>query len=33
MSGGQEAYLGMVVAAFSAFALTLFVTYIRVNMK
>jgi hypothetical protein len=33
MSGGQMAYLGLVIAAFSGFAVVLFVTYIRVNMK
>ena len=33
MSGGQLAYLAMVVAAFTIFAVVLFVTYIRVNMK
>ena len=33
MSGGQAAYLGLVVASFTVFAVVLFVTYIRVNMK
>lgn len=33
MSDGQTAYLGMVVVAFAAFALALFVTHIRVNLK
>ena len=33
MSGGQMAYLGLVIAAFTAFAVVLFVTYVRVNMK
>ena len=33
MSDGQIAYLGMVVVAFSAFAVALFVTHIRVNLK
>lgn len=33
MSGGQTAYLALVIAAFSVFAVVLFVTYIRVNMK
>ncbi|MET3668106.1 hypothetical protein [Caulobacter sp. 1776] len=33
MSGGQMAYLGLVVTAFTAFAVVLFVTYVRVNMK
>ncbi len=33
MSGGQMAYLGLVIAAFTVFAVVLFVTYIRVNMK
>jgi len=33
MSGGQMAYLGLVVAAFTVFAVVLFVTYVRVNMK
>jgi hypothetical protein len=33
MSGGQMAYLGLVIAAFTTFAVVLFVTYIRVNMK
>ena len=33
MSGGQMAYLGLVVAAFTVFAVVLFATYVRVNMK
>ena len=33
MSDGQVAYLGLVIASFTAFAVVLFVTYIRVNMK
>ena len=33
MTGGQMAYLGLVIAAFTAFSVALFVTYIRVNMK
>ncbi len=33
MSGGQMAYLGLVIAAFTVFAVVLFTTYIRVNMK
>lgn len=33
MSGGQTAYLGLVVVSFTVFAVVLFVTYIRVNMK
>lgn len=33
MSDGQTAYLGMVVVAFAAFALALFATHIRVNLK
>lgn len=33
MSDGQTAYLGMVIAAFSVFAVVLFVTHIRVNLK
>jgi hypothetical protein len=31
MSGGQMAYLGLVIAAFSAFAVVLFGTYVWVN--
>lgn len=33
MSGGQMAYLGLEIAAFTAFAVVLFVTYLRVNWK
>ncbi|WP_184722637.1 hypothetical protein [Caulobacter sp.] len=33
MTGGQTAYLGLVIAAFAAFAVVLFVTHIRVNLK
>ncbi|WP_172270728.1 hypothetical protein [Caulobacter sp. RHG1] len=33
MTGGQTAYLGLVIAAFSAFIVVLFVTHIRVNLK
>jgi hypothetical protein len=33
MTDGQTAYLGMVIVAFAAFALVLFATHIRVNMK
>ena len=33
MSGGQAAYLGLVVSSFTVFAVVLFATYIRVNMK
>lgn len=33
MSGGQMAYLGLVIAAFTVFIVVLFTTYIRVNMK
>nr|WP_235519283.1 MULTISPECIES: hypothetical protein [unclassified Caulobacter] len=33
MSGGQMAYLGLVIAAFTVFAVVLFVTYLRVNWK
>lgn len=33
MSDGQTAYLGMVAVAFAAFALALFTTHIRVNLK
>ncbi|MFY8209125.1 MAG: hypothetical protein ACOVOE_07310 [Caulobacter sp.] len=33
MSGGQTAYLALVIGAFAAFAVALFTTHIRVNMK
>ncbi len=33
MSDGQTAYLGMVIAAFAAFAIVLFATHIRANLK
>jgi hypothetical protein len=33
MTGGQMAYLGLVISAFTAFAVVLFSTYIYVNMK
>lgn len=33
MSGGQIAYLGLVIGAFAVFIVTLFVTHVRVNMK
>lgn len=33
MSGGQMAYLGLVITAFTVFAVVLLGTYIRVNMK
>ena len=33
MTGGQTAYLGLVIAAFAAFAVVLFVTHVRVNLK
>lgn len=33
MTGGQTAYLGLVIAAFASFAVVLFVTHIRVNLK
>ncbi|MDR7232233.1 hypothetical protein J2X45_003339 [Caulobacter sp. BE264] len=33
MSGGQLAYLGLVIGAFATFAVVLFTTHIRVNLK
>ncbi len=33
MTGGQTAYLALVIAAFTAFAVVLFTVHIRVNMK
>ncbi|PZR32403.1 hypothetical protein [Caulobacter segnis] len=33
MTDGQTAYLGLVFVAFAAFALALFTTHIRVNLK
>ena len=33
MSGGQLAYLDLVIGAFTVFAVVLFATYVRVNMK
>lgn len=33
MSDGQTAYIGLVIAAFTAFAVVLFATHIRANLK
>lgn len=33
MTGGQTAYLALVIGAFAAFAIVMFTTHIRVNMK